>query len=89
MLSLYIITKTLVCSPNQKLSRSRRHGQRHEGCNRPCQSQFLPCVVVLWKVITNVDFNYNGSLIAWGTGAGGGKFRCLCFFFVKGRQSTR
>ncbi|CAE7896074.1 THO3 [Symbiodinium necroappetens] len=30
----------------------------------------LRCFLHPGQVITNVDFNYNGSLIAWGTGAG-------------------
>jgi len=36
----------------------------------PRQPLCLRCFLHPGQVITNVDFNYNGSLIAWGTGAG-------------------
>ncbi|CAJ1417793.1 unnamed protein product [Effrenium voratum] len=36
----------------------------------PHQPMCLRCFLHPGQVITNVDFNYTGSLIAWGTGAG-------------------
>ena len=87
----YRLTKTLLCSPNQRLSRSRRHYQRPE--TQGLQQTMLSSIQSMHGCAVEGHYECRLQLQRladcmgyWGRR---GRFRCLSVFFVERRQSTR